>query len=410
MSTSAATAAPRTIDIAVNGGGPVGATLACRLAHAGLRTLLIERAPLHDLEDPSLDGRAYALSEGSRRMMVSAGLWSHLPRPAQPITEILVRDGKPHARPSPWTVEFTQAEADGPFGWMVEARDLRRALNAALSETAAAGSLLLRSPATGRFTFAPDHVAITLDTGETFTAALAVAAEGRKSPLRDQARIPLTRLPYNQCGIISIIAHEKPHDGRALEHFLPQGPFARLPLSGTDDHPNRSAIVWAESARRAPRLHALPDDVFIREIAARLGDDEIGAFHPTGRRWIYPLSAQFAQRYIASRLALAGDSAHGLHPIAGQGLNAGFRDIAILAEILENAVTEGLDPGGESVLTSYQRRARPQAMLTLAACDGLERLFGNDNPALRLARDLGLGALNRMPGLKRAFVRRAMGL
>ncbi|CAI9121219.1 FAD-dependent monooxygenase [Brytella acorum] len=395
------------VDICINGAGPVGATLACRLATMGMRVLLLDRAALPGMEDPALDGRAYAISEGSRRMLEAAGVWGCLPGPTQPINEIMVRDGRPGERPSSLSLDFGPQDADGPFGWMVEARDLRMALNAALTRTE---GLILRAPDLGQFAFDDQHVTIRLASGETWRAPLAVAAEGRNSALRNQVKIPVTRLPYRQCGLISVITHEKPHDGRALEHFLPQGPFARLPLPGTREHPNRSAIVWAEGEERARRFYGLPDDVFAREIAARLGGDDIGALEPIGRRWIYPLSAQYAQRYTATRLVLAGDSAHGLHPIAGQGLNAGFKDIVALADLLETAFLNGRDLGDASLLMQYQRRARPTNMLMLAACDGLERLFGNDNPLLRVARDAGLSALNRMPRLRRAFVREAMGL
>lgn len=405
--TGAIAAGTPVVDVCINGAGPVGATLACRLTAAGMKVLLIDRAALPGQEDPSFDGRAYTIAEGSRRMLAAAGVWTHLGDRPQPIRAIHVIDGQPHRRPSSWSLDFTEEDADGPFGFTVEARDLRTALNTALTDRE---GLILRAPDTARFTFDAAGVTVQLASGETYRASLAVAAEGRRSPLRDQAGIGVTRLPYDQCGIITVIAHEKPHHGRALEHFLPQGPFARLPLAGNAGHPHRSAIVWADGTLRAQRAYALPDDVFAREIAGRMGDDALGDITPLGRRWIYPLSAQYAQRYVGPRLALAGDSAHGLHPIAGQGLNAGFKDIVALSALLEEAKRRGDDLGDAQLLMHYQRRARPDNMMMLAACDGLERLFGNDNPALRLARDWGLKTMNRMPGLKRAFVRRAMGL
>ncbi|AOX17968.1 UbiH/UbiF/VisC/COQ6 family ubiquinone biosynthesis hydroxylase [Kozakia baliensis] len=402
------------IDICINGAGPVGATLACRLAHVGLRVLVVDRAPLVGLEDPSLDGRAYAIAEGSRRMLESAGVWQHLPGPSQPIREITVTDGRPRQAPSPLSLKLgpddapRQDEGTVPFGWMVEARHLRAALNMSL-RSADHDRLTVAAPDTAHFSFEPNAVVVRLESGTTYRAPLAIAAEGRRSPLREQAGILVTKLPYHQSGLITIIAHERPHDGRALEHFLPQGPFARLPLPGTQEHPYRSAIVWAETTSRAERFHALPDDAYAREIMARLGDD-VGNATPIGRRWIYPLSAQYAQRYVAPRLALAGDSAHGLHPIAGQGLNVGFRDVIALSDLLEEAHRRGEDLGNPALLARYQRRVRPANMMAMAACDGLERLFGNDNPILRTVRDLGLGAMDRLPGLRRAFVRRAMGV
>ncbi|WP_175282599.1 UbiH/UbiF/VisC/COQ6 family ubiquinone biosynthesis hydroxylase [Gluconobacter morbifer] len=396
-------------DLCINGAGPVGATLACRLAAEGMRVLLIDHAALPGMEDPSLDGRAYAIAEGSRRMLEAAGIWDNLPGVAQPIREIRVTDGRPHEAPSPLSLYFHHDDApEGQsFGWMVEARDLRLAINRTLEQYR---TLDVRAPDLGTFSFRPDHVLVRLASGRAVTARLAVAAEGRRSPLRKQAGIGLTKIPYNQFGIVATIAHEKPHHGVALEHFLPEGPFARLPMPGTEDHPHRSAIVWAEGNGRAHRFYELPHKIFAREIAARMGDEDLGAITPVGRRWIYPLSAQYAQTYIAPRLALVGDAAHGIHPIAGQGLNIGFRDVIELADLLIEAYERNADPGSRELLLRYQRRARPANMAMLVATDALERLFGNDNPVLRRLRDLGIAGVNRLPGLRRAFVKRAMGV
>ena len=396
-------------DLCINGAGPVGATLACRLAAEGMRVLVLDRAALPGMEDPSLDGRAYAIAEGSRVMLQAAGIWDNLPDIAQPIHEIRVADGRPHEAPSPLFLHFGRDDApDGQsFGWMVEARDLRLAINRTLAQYP---TLDVRAPDTGTFTFHDDHVSIRLASGPTVTAKLAVAAEGRRSPLREQARIGLTKIPYHQYGIVATIAHEKPHDGVALEQFLPEGPFARLPMPPSAEHPHRSAIVWAEGEGRAQRFHDLPHDVFAREIAARLGDEDLGAITPVGRRWIYPLSAQYAQSYISKRLALVGDAAHGIHPIAGQGLNIGFRDVISLADLLIESHRLGTDPGSRELLVRYQRRTRPGNMAMLVATDALERLFGNDNPVLRRLRDFGIAGVNRISPLRKAFVRRAMGV
>jgi len=396
------------LDVCINGAGPVGAALACRLAAAGLRVLVVDRAHLPGMEDPAFDGRAYAIAEGSKRMLEAAGVWEHLPGAVQRIEEIRVSDGRPGEPPSPLHLHFGTQDrpTDGtPFGWMVEARGLREGLNVALRSHP---GIVLAAPDMATFAFMPDHVLVTLASGRVVRVAVAVAAEGRRSPLRGQARIGVTRIPYRQCGIVATIAHEKPHDGVALEHFLPQGPFARLPMPGNAEYPNRSAIVWAEGEVRAQRLYELPGDVFSAEIASRLGGEDLGAVQAIGRRWIYPLSAQYAERYVAPRLALVGDSAHGIHPIAGQGLNLGFRDVIALADLLIEA--RGGDLGDPALLRRYQRRVRPGNMAMLAATDALERLFGNDNPALRLARDVGIAAVHRLPGVRRAFARRAMGL
>ncbi|GBQ27686.1 ubiquinone biosynthesis hydroxylase UbiH/UbiF/VisC/COQ6 [Gluconacetobacter sacchari DSM 12717] len=394
------------VDVCIVGAGPVGATLACRLATGGLRVAIVDRAALPPMEDPAFDGRAYAIAAGPRRLLEAAGVWEKLPLPACPIEEIRVSDGRPGEAPSPLFLEFGRQDAEQPFGWMIEARALRVALNRALS---AHGLITVLAPDDATVTRAAEGARVQTRSGRAFGARLIVAAEGRRSALRDQARIGVTRLPYHQSGIVCAVAHEHPHDNRALEHFLPAGPFAQLPMAGTPDHPNLSAIVWSEADALARRMVALPHDAFAHEIQRRMGD-WLGRVTPVGRRWVYPLSAQYAQRYFDTRMVLVGDAAHGIHPIAGQGLNLGFRDVAALSDVLIAAHARGEDVGAPSLLRRYQARCRPANMLMLAATDMLERLFGNDNPVLRRARDLGLAGVHRMPALRRAFVRHAMGL
>ena len=222
-----------------------------------------------------------------------------------------------------------------------------------------------------------------------------VAAEGRRSALREAAGIPVTRLPYGQTGIVSAIAHEQPHHNIALEHFLPAGPFAQLPMGATGDTPHVSAIVWTERDARACIMLGLDDTRFAREISRRLGD-HLGAVRPIGRRWHYPLAAMLAHRYIDARLVLVGDAAHGVHPIAGQGLNLGFRDAEVLAELVIAAVAAGTDPGAPELLSQYQRQRRPDNLAMLVGMDALDRLFSNNNPVLRLARDVGIAAVHRI--------------
>ncbi len=245
-------------------------------------------------------------------------------------------------------------------------------------------------------------------TGARLDCRLVVAAEGRDSPLRRAAGIPVTRFGYGQTGLVCAIAHERPHHGMALEHFLPAGPFAQLPMAATAGVAHASAFVWTEREAAATRLLALDDAGFTRELARRLGP-HLGAIRLLGRRWSYPLGALHAHRYIATRLALVGDAAHGIHPIAGQGLNLGFRDVAALAALVAEAVAAGRDPGEAALLRRYQARRRPDNLLMLAATDGLDRLFSSDNPALRVARDVGIAAVDRLGPLKRAFMRQAMG-
>jgi len=399
-------------EICVVGAGPVGGTLACRLAASGIPTVVVDRAPLPPMEHPAFDGRAYAIAAACRAVIEDGGIWGRLPGDPCPIEQIRVSDGRLGRPASRLFLHFDHREAvnpgeqAGPFGWMVEARDLRVAMNATLQ---AQPNLRVYAPAAARVERGAEGALVHIAGGPSIACRLVVAAEGRHSPLRAQANIPLTRLPYGQTGIVCAIAHELPHHNVALEHFLPAGPFARLPMRGTDGAPHVSAIVWTERDAVAPRMLALDDAALARQIARRMGD-HLGAVRLLGRRWHYPLSAQFAHRYWDTRLVLVGDAAHGVHPIAGQGLNLGFRDVAALAGRLIAAHAAGADPGGREVLLGYQRDRRPDNMLMLLGMDTLDRLFSTDFPPARLIRDLGLGAVQRMPRLKKLFMRQAMGL
>lgn len=401
-----------TADVCIMGAGPVGGSLACRLAAAGVETVVVDRAALPPMEHPAFDGRAYAISAGSRRLLDEAGLWDRLPEPAQPIQEIRVSDGRVGRPASRLHLHFDSAELDaGPFGWMVEARGLRIALNAHMR---ALPSLRVLAPAEASVERRPDGVTVRIAGGPVVDCCVIIAAEGRNSPLREQAGIPVTRLPYGQTGMVCAISHQLPHHGIALEHFLPAGPFALLPMAPSADAlaggaPNVSAIVWTERRAMADRIMALDNARFEREIARRLGD-HLGRIQVVGRRWSYPLSAMLAHRYVDTRLALAGDAAHGIHPIAGQGLNLGFRDAIVLADLLTEAVAAEQDPGDPALLTRYQRARRPDNMLMLGMTDGLDRLFSSDFPPLRLARDMGIAAVHRLGPLKRLFMRQAMGV
>jgi 2-octaprenyl-6-methoxyphenol hydroxylase len=393
-------------EVCVVGAGPVGGTLACRLAAAGLATAVIDRARLPPMEHPDFDGRAYAVAADSRRVLDDAGLWERLPFPSGPIRDIRVSDGRLGRPASRLHLHFDSREAeDEPFGWMVEARSLRMAINARLAELPA---LSVHAPAQGTIERNEAGAHVHLAGGPTIAARLVVAAEGRSSPLREKAGVPVTHLPYAQTSIVCAIAHERPHHETALEHFLPSGPFAQLPMAGTDGAPHLSSIVWTERAPIADRMLALDDAAFTHEVARRLGD-HLGAIRLVGRRWRYPLSAMLVHRYCDTRLALVGDAAHGIHPIAGQGLNLGFRDVDALAALIIEAASTGEDVGAPALLRRYQAKRRPDNMLMLAATDALDRLFSTDFPLVRLARDLGIAAVNRTPPLKRLFMRQAMG-
>lgn len=395
------------VETCIIGAGPVGATLATTLAAAGVPTAVVDAAPLPPMEMPEFDGRAYAIALASQRLLAAAGVWDRLPEPPCPILGIRVADGRPGERASSLSLHFEHAEVGPePFGWMVEARALRVALNAQLPSLP---GLRVFAPARAEVERSAEGVRIRLAGGPEIRARLIVGAEGRNSPLRRQAGIAAARLDYRCLGIVGAVAHEKPHHNVALEQFLPHGPFAQLPMNGIPGHPHVSAIVWTERTAIARAALAMDDAAYARQIAARLGD-HLGAVRPIGRRWSYPLGALHAARYTAERLALVGDAAHGIHPIAGQGLNLGFRDVAALAEAVIEAVNAGADPGSGEVLGRYQAARRPDNLLMLGATHALERLFSSRLPPIRFARRLGIAAVDRMPALKRFFATQAMGL
>ena len=390
------------LDVCIIGAGPNGGTLACILAEAGIRTAVLDQAALAPMEHADFDGRAYAIAAGPQKVLERAGLWERLPIKPGPITGIRVSDGKVGKRASPLFLHFDSEEAGaGPFGWMVEARSLRMALNARLASLEA---LHVIAPATASVERFADHAVVQVAGGPRITCKLVVAAEGRRSPLRAQAGIQTTSLPYGQSGIVFAMGHELPHHGTALEHFLPGGPFAQLPLAPSEVAEHASAIVWTEKTAIAERLMQVDDESFLRELRRRIGT-HLGEVRLLGRRWCYPLSALLVHRYTDTRLALRGDAAHGVHPIAGQGLNLGFRDVNLLADL----ILEGGDPGDTETLARYQAVRRPDNLTMLAATDVLDRLFSNDIGPIRLARDVGIAAVHRLPGLKRMFMRQAMG-
>lgn len=384
-------------DALIVGGGLVGGTLACALGRAGLRVVVVDAVDPASLLDAGFDGRASAIALTSRRLLERVGVWDRLAEHASPMLDIRVSDAD-----SLHYLHYDHHDVgDQPFGHMVENRVLRRAI---LEELRALDTVILRAPdKVARLHRGAARVDASLGDGAPVRADLVVAADGRGSRTRDDAGIRVTGWRYDQVGIVCTVEHDLPHDHVAHEHFLPAGPFAILPLLG-----NRSSIVWTERADRAPAFMALDDDAFTRELVKRFGDF-LGAVRLVGPRWSYPLGLQFAERATAQRLALVGDALHGMHPIAGQGLNMGFRDVAALTDAIEDAARLGLDVGTRDVLTRYQRARRFDNLLMLGMTDGLNRLFSNDIAPVRLARDLGLGVVNRIPPLKKLFMRHAMG-
>ncbi|MFO1189384.1 MAG: UbiH/UbiF/VisC/COQ6 family ubiquinone biosynthesis hydroxylase [Alphaproteobacteria bacterium] len=395
--------------VVVIGGGFAGLTLAKALADAGITTIVVEGEDPARATDTAFDGRASALALASRRIFEALALWPAIVPHAAPILDIRVADGA-----SRLFLHYDHRDVgDEPFGYIVENRHLRIALLDRVPNTA--GVAFLAPARVVELDRRPNGAVVTLSDGRIVKASLVVACDGRESLQRQAAGIPVVRWSYRQAGIVCTIAHERPHQGVAVEHFYPAGPFATLPLNdyaGPDEArsaaPHRSSIVWTESLADAQRIMDLDDAGFHAALEQRLGD-YLGAVRVIGPRWAYPLSLVHARRYVDDRLALVGDAAHGMHPIAGQGLNMGLRDVAALAEDLVEAWRLGLDLGDRPTLARYERKRRFDNVLMLAATDGLNRLFSNDIAPVRLARDLGLAVVDRMPLVKRLFMRQAMG-
>ncbi len=396
-------------DLLIVGGGLVGLSLAQALGGAGLRVIVVDRERTAVAADDRFDGRASAIAWGSAQVLRAIDLWERLAARAQPIHDIRVSDSDSllfvhydhrHAG-------LEHAGAPAPLGYIIENRFTRRALYEALalnSQVTLLAPAELRSLVRG-----PGRVEAELADGQRLRATLAVACDGRESPQRQAAGIGVTRWSYPQTGIVCSIAHELPHQGVAQERFLPAGPFAVLPLPDSEDGTHRSSIVWTERAELAPSMLVLTDAEFAAEIQRRFGDS-LGRITVAGPRWSYPLGLLHAERYVDHRLALAGDAAHSIHPIAGQGLNLGLRDVAALAECLVDAARLGLDIGAPDTLERYQRWRRVDTLMLVGVTDALNRLFSNDVQPVRLARDLGLGLVERVPPLKRLFMRHAMGM
>lgn len=382
--------------------------LAAAVALAGpkalrpLDILVLDQADPAKFARDSFDGRASAITASSRRMLEALGLWEEIAPNAEPMRDIIVTDARPGAAARPALLHFGEGNHDGEASaYMVENRHLYAAfLDAAL----ASPTIRLKgNTRIASYSFGPGLVRIASAAGEDAKASLLVAADGRASPARKAADISTYGWSYDQTGIVTTVAHERPHHGRAEEHFLPSGPFAVLPLTQ-----NRSSLVWTERSEDAKRIMALEDDAFLAELARRFGG-HLGELTVSGPRHAYPLSMQIAQSFIGERLALIGDAAHVIHPIAGLGFNLGLRDVAALAEAVSDAVKLGLDPGSASVLEAYARWRRFDTVMTAVATDGLTRLFSNDNTALRAIRGLGLRAAGSVGALKGFFMREAAG-
>jgi 2-octaprenyl-6-methoxyphenol hydroxylase len=386
-------------DIAIVGGGLNGPTLAIALEQRGLNVTVIDALPAPKRGMRDFDGRSYALAHASMRLLRGIDLWDAIKDHTQPMLEIKVTDGRAGTGPSPWMMHFDHTEIEeGPMGYMCQDRHLRQAL---LSKMDGAARITQMS---GETVVAQSSGQLTLASGKTVTAKLIVGADGRASGTAERAGIKRTGWGYGQTAIVCAVEHELPHGGIAHQFFMPTGPLAILPLPD-----NCCSIVWSETETRATKIMAMDDTDFLDALRPAFGSF-LGELILVGKRFSYPLGLTIANRFSADRVVLIGDAAHGVHPIAGQGLNAGLRDVAALVDVLSDAKARGEDIASAAVLARYEQWRRFDTATLAAATDTFNKLFSNDNPLLRAVRDMGMGVINATPRLRRTFIREAAGL
>lgn len=388
-------------DVIIVGGGLAGLSLSCLLGNIeGLRLACIDRdAPADQLK---ADERTTAISYGSAQILKRAGVWDDLQKEGCPIENIEILDGD-----SPLLLQFLSAEVQGKaFGWIISNHHIRTTL---MQHMKNANSVDHIAPAhVKNFNVCNDHAEIILDDGKTLSAKLIIGADGRTSSVRDFMDVPVRGRSYNQRAVVCFIAHENPHDNKAVEHFWPAGPFAILPMNDDKNGNHRSSLVFTEHRKRGS-LMDLSDEEFLIQVQNRFPESYGMVEVINNMRKSYPLSLSHAAEYIAPRMVLVADAAHGIHPIAGQGLNLGFRDLDCLSKLIEQALRNDEDLGGAALLQSYQRKRRPDNMAMVAVTDGLVRLFSNDLPPVKILRRAGLKAVSRISGAKKFFMHRAMG-
>lgn len=388
-------------DIIVNGAGLIGSALALALSRHGLEVALIDPVAAEIRADPEFDGRAYAVAEASANLLDALGIWEALGGKAEPVTRMEVEDRSPGPM-RPQALHFDPAEGDQRLlGWIVEDRWLRGALLRALAEADGIHHYAPAQPTDLRF--GPGGAEVDLE-DRTLRADVVLACDGRRSKTALAAGIRYLAWDYRQIGLVCAIEHSRPHEGTAFQAFFPGGPFAQLPLPE-----NRSCIVWSEKRALAEEIASRGDEAYEAEVASRLGG-RLGNVRLAGRRWAYPLGLSLATSYARPRLALCGDAAHGIHPIAGQGLNLGFRDVAALTEVLVEASRRGEDLGALDVLRRYERWRRFDGAAMTLGMDGLNRLFSTDFAIAQAARNAGLRAVGQFAPLRRFFMGEATGL
>lgn len=391
----------QTVDVVIAGGGFAGLALGLALTHElpGISVTVIDRSGSGATRP---DSRASALSAGSRRLLEAIDIWPQIASVAQPVTRIDITDSPLTSGVRPVLLSYdNRVEGETPATYIVPNAPLLEALSSAAR---AHPDVTLHDGAADGYSDEGARVVVNLKGGGHISGRLLVAADGRRSALRDAAGIKIVGWAYPQMGIVATVAHTRPHGGVAVQHFLPAGPFAILPITG-----NRSCVTWTEDAAEARRILTLDDEGFLDELDRRFGG-KLGAISLAGPRQSWPLDMHLARSYVAPRFALLGDAAHGVHPIAGQGLNLALRDAAALAEVVADAMRLGLDPGNAESLARYERWRRFDSGISALTYDGLNRLFSRDGVLIRAVRDLGLDAVDRVPDLKRRLVGEAAGL
>ncbi|MDZ4093945.1 MAG: FAD-dependent oxidoreductase [Paracoccaceae bacterium] len=391
-------------DILIVGGGLNGPALALALAQGGQNVTVVDARPAPARAGAGFDGRAYALAIASKRMLSVLGVWAHIADKSQPILKIKASDGHAGTGPAPFFLTFDSDEIEeGPMGFMVEDRHLYAAFLAAMRKDPRI-TLMSGETVTAQETDATG-VRVTLASGKTLSANLLIGCDGRASGTARRAGIKRTGWGYGQTALVTAIHHEHPHHGIAHQYFMPAGPLAILPLPGG----HQSSIVWSETDAVAAAIQSMPDAEYLTALRPRFGDF-LGEISLAGARFTYPLTLTLANSFVAPRLALVGDAAHGVHPIAGQGLNLGLRDVGALAQVLIEAARRGEDIGAADVLERYQHWRRFESTALALGMDSVNRLFSNDSSILRAGRDMGLALVNAVPGLRRRFMRQAAGL
>ena len=389
-------------DLVILGGGLVGMTLALAAARQGITSHVVDKADPAELTAEGVDGRASAISTASWNLFTNIGLAERLEPLGCPIASIAVTDGM-----KPGRIDFQPQAHEGSLGRMFANRDIRLALfEAAAAEPAITWHS--RSEVTERER-SPHGAKVTLASGEVLEGSLLVGAEGRQSPTRQQAGLTVARWDYHHRAIVAGLFHEKPHGNVAWEIFYAAGPFALLPLLDSADGQHRSALVWTVAERDGKGVMAMSDTAFVGEVRKRMGDI-FGAIEIAAPRLSYPLEFHHAGRIVADRLALVGDAAHGIHPIAGQGLNLGLRDVGALVEVIADGMRLGLEPGDAQILARYERWRSLDIFSVAAMTDGINRLFGIPGRIPSAIRRLGMGAVQRMPTIKRFFMDEARGV